>query len=165
MFSLWHYQKAAVRYLCSKGPHSLLYPSPKCWSSGGGRAHRSCRSATTLQQSSRTCPGQREQQTPFAMSRSWHSLELFSLHCVPRQDLLPRPAARHHHSLTFSVRGRLAEVILLIWLVLRMSSSSCCNCNRPSSTSSTCRELGLANVSLSHLVAQVTWTCSVDPQV
>lgn len=41
---------------------------------------------------------------------------------------------------TFSVRGRWAEVILLIWLALRMSSSNCWNCSRPSSTSSTCRD-------------------------
>ena len=125
--------------------------------------HRSFKSATALQQSSRTCPGQREQAEPFAMSHSWHSLELFGSCCVPRRDLLPHPAVTRNRLLTFSVRGRLAEVILLIWLALRMSSSSCCNCNRPLSTSSTCRELGLASVSLTHLGARVTRTCNIDP--
>lgn len=49
-----------------------------------------------------------------------------------------------------------------MWFPVRASSSSCWNRSRPLSTSSTCKELGLAIVSLRHLVARVTRTC-VDP--
>lgn len=71
---------------------------------------------------------------------------------------IPAPSCTRPCLLTFRVRGRWAEVTLLIWLALRMSSSSCWNCSRPSSTSFTCKELGLANLSLRHLMTRVTWT-------
>lgn len=66
---------------------------------------------------------------------------------------LSDPTVTRLCSPTFSVRGRLAEVTLLIWLAQSISSSRCCNCSRSSSTSSTYEELCLATVTLNHLVS------------